>query len=232
MNRNRILNHSLDPAWMDAAFAIGQRPADGDPRALLATTLSDMGLPKWARVKVREIVGPVWLDPPSETASLIRWARDNVSPTSDLRAVHLLALMATYPFFDDVCIAVGRLLRLQGEVTTSDLRSRLRAKWGDREIVHVAQRMCVYTLRAFGALSVEARSVSRPADPLPLSGDLGMWAVHALVLARNTESIDLMEIDVAPEMFFVSLEPPQGNGYSLLERFATGTGRAEFVLTR
>jgi hypothetical protein len=233
MNRNRILNHSIEPAWMDAALAIGQRPGDGDQRALLEATLSDMGLPKWARVKVREIVGPVWLDPPNETAAFIHWARDNVDPTGDLRAIHLLALMATYPFFGDVCTAVGRLLRLQGDVTTSDLRSRLRAKWGDREIVEVAQRMCIYTLRAFGALSAEPRaSVSRPAEPLLLSRDLGMWAVHALVLARNAESIDIMEVDAAPEVFFTSLEAPRGNGYPLLERFSMAGGRAEFVLSQ
>lgn len=231
MNRSRILNHSLEPAWLDAAFAIGRQHGDGDPRQLLEMALSDMALAKWARIKVREIVGPVWLDPPKETASFIGWARANVDPARDLRAIHLLALMATYPFFGDVCTAVGRLLRLQGEVTTSDLRSRLRAKWGDREIVEVAQRMCIYTLRAFGALSAEPRaSVSRPAEPLPLPRDLGMWAVHALVLARNAESIDLMEIDVAPEIFFTSVEAQPGNGYPLLERFSMAAGRAEFVL--
>lgn len=195
-------------------------------------TLLDMGLPRWARVKVREIVGPVWLDPPAETATFIDWARGNVDPTSDLRAVHLLALLATYPFFDDVCVAVGRLLRLQGQVTTADLRSRLRAKWGDREIVQVAQRMCIYSLRHFGALMADARSTSSAAEPLPLTSSLNAWAVHAVVLGRDAGAIDLMEVDVAPELFFVRLDSRQINDYPHLERYAMAAGRAELVLAQ
>jgi hypothetical protein len=139
-------------------------------------------------------------------------------------------LIATYPFFDDVCVAVGRLLRLQGNVSTPDLRARLRAKWGDREIVQVAQRMCVYTLRAFGALTPDGRSISTAADPLPLPRSLSAWAVHALVLGRDAQAIDTMEIDVAPELFFTHLEFPSVNEYPLLERFAMAAGRSELVL--
>lgn len=232
MNRGRILNHSLEPAWLDAAFEIGRRPRAGDSRTDLDMTLTDMGLPRWARTKVREIVGPVWLDPPTETAAFIDWARDHVDPTIDLRAVHLFALVATYPFFDDVCIAVGRLLRLQGKVTTADLRTRLRAKWGDREIVQVAQRMCIYTLRAFRALTADARSISSAAAPLELPTSLTAWAVHALVLGRDSEAIDVMEIDFAPELFFVRLPVQQIAGYPYLERYAMAAGRAELVLAQ
>jgi hypothetical protein len=233
VNRNRILNRALQPPWLDAAFAMAQHPSGEDPRRLLNITLTDTDLAAGARAKIVEVLDPVWLHPPAETAKFIRWATDNVDPTADLRAVHLLALMATYPFFGDVCAAAGRLLRLDGEATTHDLRARLRAKWGDREVVNVAQRKCVQTLRAFSALSAQPRSsVSHAADPLPLPAGCNAWAIHALILSRHAESIDLMQVDVAPEIFFTRVDGQRSNAYSLLERFTMAAGRGELVLAR
>jgi hypothetical protein len=232
MNRNRILNRALKPDWLDVAFRLACSSGETD-RRVLDLALSDEKLAKGARGKVVEVVAPVWLTPPPETARLVAWALANTDPTADLRALHLLVLMATYPFFGDVCATVGRLLRLNGEIGTGDLRERLRAKWGDREVIQVAQRKCVQTLRDFGAVHAHPRStVSYSAPPLPLPAGMSIWAIHALVLSRDAESIDLIEVDGAPELFFTRLEVTTASAYPLLERFSQGAGRAQLVLTR
>ena len=164
---------------------------------------------------------------------MIEWALANSREVADLRAVHLLALIAIYPFFSDVCAISGRLLRIDGEVQSAELRKRLRAKWGDREVVDVAQRKCIQTLRAFGALAGERGTVvSQPGERLPLPESLAPWAIHAVVLGRNAESIDVGEIGAAPEAFFTDIVMRGMNGYALLERFNVGPSRASYVASR
>jgi hypothetical protein len=231
MNRGRILNRPLEPSWMDAAFRLAQDVPDvAERRRLLEMRLRDTHLAPQALKKVTEAVAPVWISPPPETAAMIEWALANSRDVADLRAIHLLALVATYPFFGDVCAISGRLLRIDGEVRNPELRNRLRATWGDREVINVAQRKCIQTLRAFSALEGHrGAAVSQAGERLRLPATHTPWAVHAIILGRNAESIDAGEIGASPEAFFADIVMHGVNGYALLERFNLGPSRVSYV---
>lgn len=234
MNRNRILNRPVKPAWARAALDVG---ADGgvgaEGRERLEIRLRDEGLAPVARQKVVETLHPVWINPPTETAAFIEWARDRSPEVPDLRPVHLIALMATYPFFGDLAAAAGRMLRNEGAVDSMEVRSRLKARWGDRDSVGVATRKGILTLRSFGVLVGDRGSTrSIGGSRFGLSNEWALWAACGLLLARGSDSTDAATVETAPEFFFLDLRVPRATAFPLLERITGGDGRARLALSQ
>jgi hypothetical protein len=228
--RGRLLDRPLEPAWMDAAIRIAQQTGSApEAKHLLELALRDASLGDEARGKTVTALARVWIDPEPSRAEMLSWAERELGDTGDLRGVHLVALIAVYPFFADVCAFVGKTLALDGRVLTPDLRAQLRATWGDRRTIHNAVQRAVKTLRAFGALRGAAgSSLSEPGERLEIPAAGMRWAAHAVLLARSAESIGERELRTAPELF--AIEGGNGNGYPLLERHQEGGGRS--VLAR
>ena len=231
MNRNRIVNRPLRPDWMALALDLACEGSTGrDARERLEIRLRDTELAAVARSKVVETLHPVWLNPPAETARFTRWAIEHSPDVADLRAMNLVALMATYPFVGDVMATVGRLLRADGQVDAAQLRERLKARWGDRDAVNVAERKCILTLRWFGVLTGDRGSgISRPGERFTLTGEWAMWAIAALLLTRQIESTDALTVEAAPEFFFLDVRVPAGAAHPLLERMMSGDRRTTFA---
>lgn len=231
MTRGRILNRPLRPEWLDMAVSIRRRVGMGDEaRRQLEVALRDEPLATESRKKVVEAISHVWLKPGPDLVPFTDWAVDRALDVPDARAIHLVALLAAYPFFGDVCAAVGRLVTLDGDVRTDALRSRLRNRWGDREVVNVAQRKCVQTLRDFGVLTApRGSSVSQVGEQLVLPAEMVPWAVHGLMLSRGIEALETTEVRSAPELFFLGLPPSVPNGYRYLERHSASQGRSVLV---
>jgi hypothetical protein len=225
--RGPILDRPLEPAWLDVALRYARESADLDEvRARLHLALGDSGLGSTARVKTITALVRTWADPWEPSAPAIRWARETLADEEDLRPVHFGALLAAYPFFGDVCAIVGRVLALEEQVATPELRARVRASWGDRRSVHNAVQRAVKTLRAFELLSGEpGSSVSHRRDPLEVSPRAGRWIVHTLLLSRGAEAIDERDLRSAPELFGLHLPERLDNAYALLERHREGGGR-------
>lgn len=66
-------------------------------------------------------------------------------------ALHWAVISASYPFWHNVALQVGRLLNLQDKVTQSQVFDRLKEQYGDRETV---ARNARYTVRSFVAWGV------------------------------------------------------------------------------
>lgn len=232
MNRGRVLNRPLEPAWLDAAFRLGREGVAADAaRTQLTERLSETHLSASTAGRVVQVLLPVWVTPPAETKDMIGWALHNSSEVTDLRFVHLVALLATYPFFGDVCAIVGRMLKLQGTVATDDVRSRLRGQWGDRETTNTAQRNCIRTLRAFGALDAErGASTSTAGERFELPGSMKRWAAHGIILTRDAESVVEDDVTSAAELFFLNFSNGQPAGeYPFLETFNVGPRQRALV---
>lgn len=225
--RGPVLDRPLEPRWLDAALRVAREARDIDDfRRRLHVALGDSGLGTAARVKTVTTLVRTWADPREASAAAICWARDTLADEEDLRAVHLGALLAAYPFFGDVCATVGRVLALEQQVKTPDVRARIRASWGDRRTVHNAVQRAVKTLRSFELLTGDpGSSLSHCAERLSVSPRAGRWIAHTLLLSRGAESIDERDLRSAPELFGLRLPERLDNGYVLLERHREGGGR-------
>jgi hypothetical protein len=225
--RGAVLDRPLEPLWLDAALRIARETVDIDEvRARLHVMLGDSDLGTAARVKTVTALVRIWADPRPAAAAAVRWARDELADEHDLRSVHVGALLAAYPFFGDVCAAVGRALALEEQVTTPDIRARMRASWGDRRTVHNAVQRVVKTLRAFELLTgYPGGSLSHRGARLAVSPRAGRLIAHTLLLSRGAESVDERDVRSAPELFGLRMPERLDNGYVLLERHREGSGR-------
>lgn len=90
-------------------------------------------------------------------ADLIAFRNDALSlakglKTNEWAPLHWSVLSATYPFWFNVAHQTGRLLNLQDMVTQSQLFSRLKEYYGDRETVARNARYAVRSFVAWGIL--------------------------------------------------------------------------------
>jgi len=233
MRNGAILDRALSPEWLDTALRIAaQEGQAGHWRDILDVSLrEDIPAPE-ARDKTLVALSHVWFTPPAMAEPMIHWAIGTAPTLDDTRPLHVGALLATYPFFGDVCAAVGRMTALGQPAHTPEIRRRVRERWGDRQTVDVAARRCIRTLRSLGLLVGDAgSSTSRPAVRLKVPRALRAWLVHALLLSRGIDAVDEREVRKAPELFGLDLPPGgQGHEYPFIERHTEGGGRT--VLTR
>lgn len=228
-----IMDRALEPAWLDVALQVA---LDAEPRAarpVLAARLRDRidFAGRWD--KRLTVLSRIWLDPPASARPCVAWALERAHRVGDPRLLHIGAMLATYPFFGDVCAAVGRELSLQGEASVTSVRRRLKHRWGDRVEVDVATRATIRTLRNLGLVSGPkgARQV-RPGEQLTVPPALAPWLVHALLLSRCSQEIHDREVRSSPEFFMVGLPRAWSPKYPYFERFNEGGDRRVLRIRR
>lgn len=124
-------------------------------------------------------------------------------PISEHRAVHWGMTMAAYPFWRNVAQVTGRLLRLQGTFSATQVQRRIREQYGQRETAYRSARYIVYALSNWEILAKtrqpgiysqgSAQYISNPA--------LAAWLVEASMLSRSGGRASLDEILQAPCLF-------------------------------
>ncbi len=98
----------------------------------------------------------IWVNPPQDILPLRDDALAIIKDKPDLLfAMHWTMFCAVYPFWYNTAVQVGRLLNLQDQVTKKQIISRLKEKYGDREIIG---RYSQYVIQAFGYWGVLAET--------------------------------------------------------------------------
>lgn len=233
MNRGPIMDRALEAAWLDVALQVALDVEPGAARAALALRLRDRIELAGPLDKRLTILSRIWLRPPQHARACLSWALARAEHVGDPRLLHVGGMLATYPFFGDVCAAVGRELFLQGEASVASVRRRLKERWGDRVEIDVATRAAIRTLRNLGPVSGR-KGAPRvgPGRPLVVPPALAPWLVHALLLSRGSEEIQAGELRSSPELFMVELPRAWRTRYPHLERFNEGGDRTVLRLRR
>lgn len=155
--------------------------------------------------KTITILMKIWVRPTRELDSLRRRGLKLFSclPGEEHIALHWGMTMAVYPFWGAVAAHLGRLLRLQGTVTASQVQRRLREQYGERETV---SRRVRYILRSFIDWKVlketSEKGIYTSGNSLAVTRvELIAWLVEAFLHARRNNSVSLeMALD-APCLF-------------------------------
>lgn len=114
--------------------------------------------------------------------------------------------MAVYPFWGSVADAVGRLLALQGTVTTAQTQRRIRERYGERETVARATRRII---RCFADWHVLKQSSSKgsyaPAAPVVLDTEVTAWLIEAVLHSSSARRVLLAAAMNNPALFPFSM---------------------------
>ncbi|MEZ5277092.1 MAG: hypothetical protein R3F07_11980 [Opitutaceae bacterium] len=94
------------------------------------------------REKAITILLKIWHTPPADLITLRDDGLEMLQrlPSAQHFALHWGMSMAVYPFFGSVAGVVGKLLRLQDQITTAQVQRRIREQLGERETVARAAR--------------------------------------------------------------------------------------------
>ncbi len=122
---------------------------------------------------------------------------------TDLIAIHWGMIMAAYPFWGSVAGQTGRLLRLQENVSASQIQRRLRERFGERETVSRATRRVIHSFVDWGVLNgTKEIGVYKKEhkytidDPKVIS-----WLIEASLHARTNKAATIKEILSSPNIF-------------------------------
>lgn len=215
MNRRSMVgfDRRLRLDWLDfaaAKAAEGQSP-DQLRECLLARlgSLSHTGESGSARAKTARVLLRVWGNVTPETRGLHDRALDligQVSPKERL-IIHWAMMIAVYPFFTDVAAILGRLLRLQGSVSLSQIRRRIQEQWGERSTVARASQRVIRSMVDWGVLVEKGTGVySSPGTLVRVAPKLGVLLLEGLLLDADEGTLTLNGAIENPALFPFSVQ--------------------------
>ncbi len=130
--------------------------------------------------------------------------------TSEHIALHWGMTMTAYPFFGVVAETAGRMLNLQGSVTTVMLKNRMRELYGEREHVARSTRFAMYSFMQWGILSDLSESgVYQLSTSKSLKDQqLQEWLIKALLVGEGKNLAPLRTLLRSPKLFPFQFEEP------------------------
>ena len=117
--------------------------------------------------------------------------------------IHWGMSMAVYPFFGAVARTLGRLLKLQGTATASQVQKRIKEQLGERETVARAARRILSCFRDWGVLvDTEKKGVYMSAPRNDLNdGSTNAWLAEGALVANDARALPINLFREMPEFF-------------------------------
>jgi len=118
-------------------------------------------------------------------------------------ALHWGMILAVYPFWASVASHTGRLLKLQGNVSPSQIQRRLKEQYGERSTVEDATRRVLRAMHDWGVLKdTPEKGVYQASHPLVISElALAAWLFEALLYTQQSQQATLPSLIHAPSLF-------------------------------
>lgn len=180
-----------------------------------------------SRGKTISILLSIWVTVPKHLTRL----RDDALllmrhlSASEHLALHWGMTMTAYPFFGVVAETAGRMLNLQGTVSSLTLKSRMREIYGQRETTIRSTRYALYSFSEWGILAeASERGVYRLPEKKDLKDrQLQEWLIKSLLICEEKKLAPVNTIIRSPKLFpFRFEEPFRSENYSDLEFFRQG----------
>ena len=157
------------------------------------------------REKAITILMKIWVNVPDGFESLKKEGLELIQsvPVDEHMAVHWGMATAVYPFWASVAASVGRLLRLQGTVSTIQAQRRVREQYGERETVARAARRVLRTFIDWGVLEETGKKGIYQVSRFLMITDrrLISWFVETSLIASGESSGTLSELVNNPALF-------------------------------
>ncbi len=236
-NRQKVLGfkQSIRLEWMARAADLAQAGLSiEDARRVLNEYLADRRSTgareqrgKSTRTMAASMLMKCWVSVPRELESLHDSALRllGVIPREEHVVIHWGAISAAYPLWYLVAMQTGRLLRLQGTVSLSQITHRMKEQLGDRQTVSRNTRYIVRSLVAWGALvESSSRGIYEQGPPVAAGEpEVMAWLAEAVLLTTDNGAMAYKALLDTPGLF-----PFQLAGVSA-ERLVAASSQLEVI---
>ncbi len=149
-------------------------------------------------------------------------------------AIHWGMAMVTYPFFAKNAEIVGRLLRIQNEISVAQVQKRITEQMGDRETIKRAVRQLINSWVEWGILKKTDKHdifVATKAQTLT-DTELTTWILEAALIASKGDSAILHTlVNYSPALFPFKLSSNYFIPNERLETFNQGVNDVSVALS-
>ncbi|MCY3016298.1 MAG: hypothetical protein NT171_16620 [Planctomycetota bacterium] len=184
--------------WLDSTLdRLTKTTDEAELRLFLDKQLKDELPGSEGRAKTAGIVLRIWSSVPPQRLAL----RDRAVamlrhiPGQERIWLHWGMTALAYPFFRDTAEVVGRLLALQDDFTTAQVRNRIITSWGDRATSRDAAQYLLNTLVDWEVLrATKQKGQFLLARKLTAaSPELQLWLLEALLAASAADEIEAQQ---------------------------------------
>ncbi len=191
--------------WLEeAARLVDQGLTAPEINAWLENSLESQIQGKDSRRKTRNVVIGVWVNLSDE---IVPFRNDGLKLLNKLKGherlcVHWGLCSAAYPFFAFTVRQIGRLNKLQTEITSGQVRRRVVERYGDTISIHRAVARLIQSLCDWNVLTAKSRGIYAVPRPFTLNdSDLLAWVAEAALYAQSSDSLSLQQIINDPCQF-------------------------------
>ena len=209
-------DRKIELEWLDAAAGwVAEGLPSQEVRQRLSAALEGEVLGSKARRNTVSVLTHVWVTVPPHLETLrddgleIRRER----PRRGRLPLHWGMCAATYPFFNSVVSAAGRLIALHDQVALSQITRRTAEVWGDRSTVTRATQRIVRSLVLWGVLEeLQGRGMFALGTPIgiPSHDPVGPWLAEASLSGKDRPATTLRGLAQDPALFPFRLELSAG----------------------
>ncbi len=209
--RDRIIgfDRKIELPWLDTTAALcADRVSVAEIRARLHKSLDGTlagDTARSARHKTITVLTRVWCTVPAELTPLRDEGLELLrsGEARDRLVLHWGMASATHPFFREVATVTGRLIGLQGHVSSDAILRRVRERRGQRKGLDRAVQRVLRTFVAWGALEDQIlRGWFRPPrEPLFPDEDISGWLLEALLWSDGGRQRPALSLARDPSLF-------------------------------
>lgn len=195
----------VEREWLDEAAKL---VSTGGNLSVINTALDEFLLPyiegETSRRKTKNILTATWLKAAPNEVVFKQQAVElflNASKQERL-VIHYGMSIASYPFFMAASKILGRLFKLQDEVSNAEFYRRVIEGIGDRESIKRAAARYLQSLIEWGVLVTAGKSAVRPGAKIPIgSSELVNWLYASVLFSSEKERLTTDDITSAPCWF-------------------------------
>jgi len=195
----------VEKSWMDQAAKLivaeyGVSEVNGKLEEHLLSSIAG----ETSRRKTKNVLTATWAkSQPGETAfkqQAVEFFANSVK--QERLVIHYGMCVATYPFFMALSKILGRLFKLQDEVTNVEFYRRVIEAVGDRESIKRATARYLQSLIEWGILEQSDKAVVKPAAKIQVSGSgVVTWLYTSILFSSDRDVLSVDDITSAPCWF-------------------------------
>jgi len=201
MKLNRIgFSRFISRAWLDLEVKTLIETGDVEKaQSRLKGYFSEESMGEVARRKTLDVLSRIWIRIPEKDREFRDRGLDLFQRVrSDERLwLHWGMILVAYPVFLDIVVITGRLLGLQGEVTSGQIRRGIVSEWGDRTTLTRSVNMILQSMRDWGVLiqndnrmpHIQSRKIESE------NMEVNLWLIEAILRAEDIKTLPVTRLE-------------------------------------